>query len=81
MKLAERIIATQRNNLRKANNARFENNGFEYRIIYNGGLSEFMAIFGRPVGKRNFHYIKGFPAYKMHNKEEVIAEAMRLVCK
>lgn len=78
--LAERFIRMQKENLRKVNNYRFTKNGYEYRISYDGGLSEFISIYGRREGTSNqFRYIHGFSAYKMTNKEQIIAKAEELV--
>ena len=77
--LAERIISKQKDTLRKVNNARFEHEGWEYRINYDGGIAEFISIYGRKKGGSNYKYIDGFVGYKFFDKEQVIAYAKNLI--
>ena len=62
-KEARILLDTQNRNLRKINNYRFVHDGYEYRVVYEGGFAAFVAIHRREVGKRNFKYYKGFGAY------------------
>ena len=77
--VAERVIKTQRENIKKAHNARFKYKDMEYRISYDGGLAEFFSIHGRKVGTEQFKYVAGFNGYKYNNKEQVIAHARLLM--
>lgn len=80
MTLIERTIRAQRERLKKVNNARFTLNDTEYRIKYEGGVAEFISIYGRK-GNKPFHYVNGFFGYKMDNAEQVIAMAKAIVRK
>ena len=78
--LVERTIRAQRKNLKRAHNARFHLNGMEYRIVYDGGVGEYMSVYGRKNTER-FRFIDGFHAYKLHSAEEVVDTAKRKVFK
>lgn len=79
MTLAERTVKTQRENLKKVHNARFEYNGYEYRLSYHGGVAEFISIDGRKKGTEQFRYIDGFVGYKLFNRDQAIAYAKNLI--
>lgn len=75
MTLVERTLRAQRDNLKEAHNYRFTKGGYEYRLLYEGGLAESFSIMRRREGERNFKYYDGFSAYKFFTKEQVIAYA------
>ena len=79
MTIAQDIINKQRTALKQAHNARFTKGDMEYKICYEGGISESFGVYGRPIGARNFKYLTGFAGYKMYNKEQVIALAKNMV--
>jgi len=76
--LIERVIRTQSESIKQAHNERFEMDGYEFRIIYEGGLAESIAILRRRIGDRNFKYFDGFSAYKLYSKEQVVSYAKAL---
>ncbi len=76
---AKAIVDFQRENLRKAHNVRFARGDYEYKIAYEGGLAEFIGIYRRKLGKRNFEYITGFAGYKFHSAEQVVSYAKAMV--
>lgn len=73
---AKIIIGMQERNIRKVNGIRIEHNGYEYRITYRGGLSSYVAIDRRQIGKRNFKYFGGVGAYKCGTAGQVIELVM-----
>ena len=79
MTMAERVLRTQKENLKAVDNYRFKANGIEYRIRYEGGLSETINVYGRKDSAKPYRYVDGFAGYKMHDKEQVIAYAKGLI--
>ena len=75
------VIGKQREELKKAHNARFTFNGNEYRIIYEGGIGEAFGVYRRKIGTKPFKYVVCFSGYKMYSKEQVIAMAKNMVKK
>ena len=80
MTLVERTVRAQRERLKKVNNERFTIGDMEYRITYEGGVAEYISVYGRR-GTRPFHYITGFFGFKLNTVEEVIAKAKDLAYK
>lgn len=76
---ATAIIDQQERNLRKLNNYRFVQGGYEYKLLYEGGISSFFSIHRRQVGKRNFKYYKGFGAWKCWNEKEALSDIECLI--
>lgn len=76
--LVERTINTQKEELKKVHNERFTQGDVEFRLIYEGGLSESIAILARRAGDRNFKYFDGFNAYKFFNAKQVVSYAKAL---
>lgn len=60
---AHAIIDYQNSRIRTLNGKRFKYNGFEYEIRYGGGQANFVALWRREVGKRNFKYSGGVGCY------------------
>lgn len=80
MTLIERTIRAQKERLKKVNNERFTIGDMEYRISYDGGVAEYISVYGRK-GNKPFHYIDGFFGFKLNNAEEIIAKAKDLAYK
>lgn len=76
---ARTIVGKQTDNLRKVNGKRFVRNGYEYKVVYDGGISCYVALYRRQVGKRNFQYYTGFGAYECWNAEEVMSKMERVL--
>ena len=72
---AVRLLQAQDRNIRKVNNTRFIENGYEYRVKYMGGLAAYVAIDRRRIGTRNFKYFGGVSAVHCWTA----GDAMRLV--
>jgi len=53
---AVRLLESQDRNIRKINGKRFEKDGWEYRLVYEGGFAACIRIDRRLVGKRKFEY-------------------------
>lgn len=70
--MAKAILECQHKALKKVDNTRFVHNGYEYKVVYEGGFASFIGIYRRAVGKRNFKYFKGFGAYNCANASEVM---------
>lgn len=81
MTLAERTIRTQREALMNAHNTRFEMNGKEYIIRYEGGIAEFIGVYCRAKNNHKYTFEKGFAGYKMRTTEQIIEKAKELVSK
>lgn len=75
IEFAKALLKTQDRNLRRIRNIRIYNNGYEYRINYEGGFAAYIAIDRREIGKRNFKYFGGVGAYNCVS----VASAMKLV--
>ena len=63
---ARRIIADQHARIRTRNKKRFEHDGYEYEIRYEGGFTEFVSLWRRQIGKRYFTYYKGCGCWDCH---------------
>lgn len=79
MTMAERTLRAQKETLKSVDNYKFTADGMEYRIRYEGGLSETINVYGRKDSAKPYRYVDGFAGYKMHDKEQVIAYAKGLV--
>ena len=55
MTLIERTIRAQKERLKKVNNERFTIGDMEYRISYDGGVAEFISVYGRKGNKPFLH--------------------------
>jgi hypothetical protein len=71
-KNAVAILDMQNKNIRKINNYRFEQDGYEYRIKFEGGFAAFVAIERREVGRRKFQYYSSISAANCWNVDEVM---------
>ena len=76
---AVNLLKRQDRNIRKVNNTRFVDGGYEYRVTYRGGFASYVAIDRRKVGKRNFEYFGGIGAYNMWTVGEVMDAVMQKV--
>ena len=75
------LLNAQDRNIRKVNNTRFVEGGYEYRVTYRGGFASYVAIDRRKVGKRNFEYFGGVGAYNCWTVGEVMELVMDKVRK
>ena len=76
MTLAERTIAKQKENLRKVHNFRFEHGDTEYRMQYDGGVAEYISVYGRRKGTQGaYRYMFGFYAFGFYTDTEAIKYA------
>ena len=76
---AERTINALKSELKKVNNMKFTNGDTDYRIEYEGGLAEYIGIYGRKKGGIAFRFVDGFPAYDLGTKERVIDKAKQII--
>lgn len=60
---AKALVADQNARIKTLHGKRFVFNGYEYELRYEGGISSFVALFRRQVGKRNFKYFSGDGCY------------------
>ena len=74
-------INIQREELKKAHNKKFKIGNYSYRIIYEGGLAEYVSVYGRKDGGLLYRFIAGFPAYDIHDHKVVIEEAQKIIQK
>lgn len=81
MTFAERMMNAQKEALKSLNNYKFTQDGYEYRLVYNGGVAEFVSIYGRRVGTEAYKYISGFEGYDLYSREDAIAEAKKIISK
>lgn len=60
--LASTILEARKNRIRKYNNVRFRMNGFEYRLVYEGGWVGFLTVQRRSERKPHgrFEYVNTF---------------------
>ena len=79
MTMAERMLRTQRENIKKANNARFEFDDKEYVIRYEGGIAEYVGIYGRKKGIGHYRFVDGFAGYKMNTAEQIVSMAKAII--
>lgn len=79
MTLAERTIRTQRETLKKANNMKFECNGNEYRLRYEGGVAEYISIHCHKKNRQEYKCVGGFDGYTMYSVAEVVDKAKAMV--
>ena len=73
------FVARQEYSLKALNNTRIFCNGYEYRITFRGGISCYMAIDRREMGKRNFKYFGGFAAYKYGSPDEALEKIREMI--
>lgn len=78
--LIDRKLRMQRQNIKESHGKRFFMQGMEYRIVYDGGVGEYVSVYGRR-GSDRFRFINGFYAYMLHTADEVISTAKKKVFK
>jgi hypothetical protein len=76
---AVKLLSMQDRNIRKVNNTRFVQDGYEYRVTYRGGFASYVAIDRRRVGTRNFKYFGGVGAYNCWTVGDVMELVMHEV--
>ena len=79
MTKAERIILATKVELRKVHNEKFSVGDTDYRISYEGGIAEYIAIYGRKKGGLAYRYIAGFNGYDYSTKDQVINKAKEII--
>lgn len=72
---AVRFLEQQDKSLRKVNGVKFIQDGYEYRLKYEGGFASFVAVERRRVGSRNFLYFTGYGAYHCRDSKEALRMA------
>lgn len=77
---AKEIADQQRETLKKAHNWRITKDKIEYRLRYDGGITEHFTIQGRRSTAEPFRYVNSFDAFRMSKTEEVISFARSLLC-
>lgn len=73
------LIAYQEKSLKKVNGLRFFNCGYEYKVVWEGGITCFVSLWRREIGKRNFKYYHGFGAYKFWCVGQVLDEIDKMI--
>jgi len=73
------FVGAQEKKISKVNNMRFEHDGYEYKVVYEGGFTAFVAIYRRPVGKRNFKYFGGVAVFDCMSVGEAVDKIMRRI--
>ena len=80
MSLTERTLRAQKKALNGAHNKRFEQGNKEYIIKYEGGISEFVGVYGRRKGStKAFRYVTGFEGFRAKSTDEIIEQAKEKV--
>lgn len=77
--IAKALVSAQERRISKINGVRFDYEGFEYRLTYEGGFTAFVRIDRRQIDKHNFKYFKGFGAYNCWNIEEVFEKIKKII--
>lgn len=73
------FLGAQDRKLRKINKTRFVHDGYEYRLVYEGGFAPMVSIERRQVGRRNFKYFGGVGVFDCANIEKVMSRVMERV--
>lgn len=76
---AEQIIRAIKNELKKVHNTRFTVGDTNYRIEYEGGIAEYIAVYGRKKGGLLYRFVDGFYGYNCHTKDQAIDMAKSLI--
>ena len=76
---AGRLIRAKKEELRKANNTKFTVGDTDYRIEYDGGVAEYIAIYGRKRGGLLYRFVDGFAGYDYSTKDQVVNKAKELI--
>ena len=77
MTVAERNIIAKKMELKKLNNTRLKVGPTEYRIMYEGGVGEYIALYERKNDNQMFRFADGFNAYSM-TKDEALRKAKEI---
>ncbi len=78
---AIKLVQYQKRNLKKVNGIVIDHKGYQYRLTYYGGFSEYIAIDRRQIGKRNYKYFSGIGAYHCLSVAGAVAECMEEIKK
>ena len=77
----EAYMLNRQKEIKKAHNARFVIDDKEYRIMYEGGISESFGVYERPVkgARKQFKYVTGFAGFRLADKQQVILMAKGMI--
>ena len=79
LQMAKGLLKMQNRSIRKLNGFKLKVGRYEYRLTYKGGLSCYIGIDRRELGRRNFHYYKGFCAGSCHSYKDALSEIIDLI--
>ena len=77
--IARKVVDIQNNSIRKIDNTRLTDGGYEYKLIYEGGFTSFISITRREIGRKKFEYFGGIAGYKFVDCIGVLKEAIRII--
>ena len=80
-KEAVAFLGAQDRRLRKIDKTRFTHDGYEYRLVYEGGFAPMVSIERRQIGKRNFKYFGGVGVFDCWTIEDAMSRVMDRVNK
>lgn len=60
--MADIVLTARKQRIKRYNNVRFHKNGFEYKLVYDGGFFGFLTAYRRPEWKPRgrFEYVDTF---------------------
>lgn len=79
MRIAKEIADQHRETLKKAHNLRFKIGKQEFRLRYDGGITEHFTIQARRSTAEKFRFHDSFDAFAMKSTEDVISFARALL--
>ena len=79
MTIAESFADRQSMMVMKVHNWRYKTKAMEYRLRYDGGITEHITIQGRRNEKYPFRYVNSFDAYTMKTPTEIIDHASAML--
>ena len=71
--MADIVLTARKQRIKRYNNVRFVQNGYEYKLAYEGGFFGFLTVYKRPEWQRRgkFHYVDTFAEDDL-NMDDVI---------
>ena len=81
MTASERRILATKDELRKVHNTKISHGDMDYRIEYEGGIAEYVSIYGRKKGGLAYRFVDGFNAYDYSTKDQVLERAKEIIFK
>lgn len=73
---AIKLVQYQKRVLKKVNGIVIDYKGYQYRLTYFGGFSEYIGIDRRQIGKRNYKYFSGIGAWHYRSVAGAVAACM-----